>query len=107
MTIGTDERVVFKKLASEWLADVKHVSSIHQMVLHPAYQQIIGMGEKAIPLILQELLHRPNHWFWALKAISRCDPVNEEDRGRIEAMRAAWLKWGEDKGYIKRDGSAN
>lgn len=44
--------------------------------MHPAYQQIIGMGEKALPLILRDLRDRPTgHWFWALNAITGEEPT--------------------------------
>jgi hypothetical protein len=41
---------------------------------------------------------RGGHWFWALKAIAGVDPVAPEDRGRVEAMREAWLRWGREQG---------
>ena len=37
---------------------------------HPAYQQIISMGEAALPLILRELERNKDHWFLALMAIA-------------------------------------
>jgi len=58
------------------------------------------MGDVAIPLILAELRSEgdePDHWFWALHAITDTDPVKEEDRGNIVKMGAAWLKWGEGR----------
>ncbi len=64
------------------------------MILHPAYQQIIGLGRGALPLILEELAQQPNYWFWALFAISGEDPVNVEDQSDLEKMTAAWLNWG-------------
>jgi hypothetical protein len=70
------------------------------MVMHPAYQQIIGMGERVVPVLLRELERRPNHWFWALKAITRQDPVPDEARGDFDAMVGAWLRWGRTQGYI-------
>jgi hypothetical protein len=69
------------------------------MAMHPAYQQIIGMGEDVIPLILWELEKTPNHWFWALRAISDEDPVKPEERGNIHKMAQSWLKWGKEHGY--------
>jgi hypothetical protein len=70
------------------------------MSMHPAYQRIIGMGEKAIPLILAELAERPGHWFWALASITGEDPVAEQSRGKLREMASAWLAWGRQKGYI-------
>ena len=67
--------------------------------MHPAYQQIIGMGPAAIPWLLAELEREPDHWFWALKSITMVDPVSADERGDIHKMAQAWLKWGKDRGY--------
>jgi hypothetical protein len=36
------------------------------------------MGKDAIPLLLRELGKKSGRWFWALKAITREDPVPVE-----------------------------
>lgn len=74
--------------------------------MHPSYQAIIGMGEIAVPLILESLTHRFDHWFWALEAITQDNPVPRRSRGSIEAMACAWLTWGSDKGLVTRDAKA-
>jgi hypothetical protein len=33
------------------------------MAMLPPYQQIIGMGPPAVPLILEELRREPDQWF--------------------------------------------
>ena len=93
-----DER--FKELAGEWRRDTRFMSSTTDIALHPAYQQIIGMGKEAIPLILRELDREPDHWFWALWAISGEDPVPKEDRGRVHRMAEAWITWGKQRDYL-------
>lgn len=92
----------FKALAKEWKDDTMTISSITQMSIHPAYQQIIGLGSSVVPLLIQELAQNcePDHWFWALRAITGEDPVKPEQRGRITQMREAWLEWGRKKGYV-------
>ncbi len=94
-----DVSTLFEKLADEWRQATEFVSSLTEMVTHPAYQRIIGLGNAAIPLLLNRLGDRPEHWFWALKAITGADPVAAEDRGNIDAMRGAWLAWGQREGY--------
>jgi len=86
----------FYSLVSEWRKDVKHLSSITEMAMHPAYQQIIGMGKNVLPLIFSELETRPNHWFWALKAITGEDPIQPNQRGNIPQMTQTWLNWAKD-----------
>lgn len=90
----------FLSLKKKWEANTAHLSSMTEMAIHPAYQQIIGMGSVAVPLILQELKKQPGHWFWALKSITGEDPVLPEHRGRIRQMTEAWLRWGEKHGYL-------
>jgi len=91
----------FEKLASNWKTETGHLSSIAQMAVHSDYQQIIGIGRPAVPLILRELEKKPDHWFWALHAITGIDPVPAEDRGRIAKMAAAWLSWGRSEGLLR------
>jgi len=91
----------FNELATQWESETGMLSVLSQKVLHPAYQRIIGMGEKAIPLLLKELEREPNHWFWALKAITGANPVKPENRGRVKRMAQDWLEWGRDRGYCQ------
>ncbi len=89
----------FAELVVIWRRDTQWTSSVEEMAMHPAYQRIIGMGSKALPFLLRELGETPDHWFWALKAITGCDPVPAKDRGRVERMTEAWLRWGRGRGY--------
>ena len=89
----------FQALATTWRNEAQALSSVTQMAMHPAYQQIIGMGPIVIPLILRELQDKPDHWFWALKAITGVDPVKSSERGRVKQMAAAWLRWAKEQGY--------
>ena len=70
------------------------------MVMHPAYQRIIGMGRRAVPLLLGELEKKPGHWFWALNAIAGENPVPAEAEGKLGDMAQAWLGWGRERGLI-------
>jgi len=91
----------FSTLKVEWEVDTAHLSSITEIAIHPAYQQIIGMGPIAIPLILSEMKRKPGHWFWALKSITGEDPVLPEQTGQITQMTEAWLRWGKEQGYLR------
>jgi hypothetical protein len=98
---STDRQIAekFSRLADEWRSRAAYASSILQIATAPEYQQIIGMGRAVLPLILHELAVRPDHWFWALKAITGEDPVPDQDRGDFEKMTGAWLSWGAANGY--------
>jgi hypothetical protein len=68
------------------------------MITDPAYQQIIGMGRPALPLILDEMQKSPNHWFWALFAITGHDVAAESQD--FTSATQAWLEWGTNQGLI-------
>ncbi|HEB33004.1 MAG TPA: hypothetical protein ENI15_19340 [Spirochaetes bacterium] len=84
-----------------WKSDTCIISSDTDIAMHPAYQEIIGMGSDAIPMILEELEREPDNWFWALKAISSEDPTPHSLKGNIQKMTEAWLNWGRENNYIK------
>ena len=90
----------FYKLVNQWKRDVRFVSSVTDMVLHPAYLQIIGLGEKVLPLLLAELNARPDYYFWALEALTGHDPVPTERKGDFDSMTELWLDWGKANGFI-------
>jgi hypothetical protein len=89
-----DDESRFHKLAQQWKKDTAHLSNIGKKALHPAYQEIIGMGKAAVPLLLAELRREPDDWFWALHAITGSQPVPLENRGNLKELTDAWLKWG-------------
>jgi hypothetical protein len=90
---------IFNALVSAWRAERSTAYSGSEIFLHPAYQKIIGLGIGAVRLILQELERELDHWFWALAAITREDPVPPEFKGNMLAMREYWLSWGRRQGY--------
>lgn len=90
----------FARLAERWRNETAALSSVSQIAMNPAYQEIIGLGRAATPLILKELKRQPGHWFWALRAITGEDPVRPEQRGKVREMTAAWLHWGAESGVI-------
>lgn len=95
-----DVETRFNDLAEKWASETAHHSMMSKIVLHRSYQEIIGLGRDALPLILKRLAVEPNHWFWALRAISGEDPVPAADIGRFDAMRHAWLQWGRNRGLV-------
>ena len=90
----------FHRLKEKWEAETAFLSSVSDIVMNPAYQQIIGMGPAAIPLILREMSIKQGQWFWALKSITNEDPIKPEHRGIVAEMSRAWLHWGKERSYI-------
>jgi hypothetical protein len=65
------------------------MSNSAQMATVWPYQQIIGMGRLALPLILRELERETDDWFRALKASSGENPVPAKHAGQVENMAKA------------------
>lgn len=65
--------------------------------MHPAYQTIIGMGEKALPHIFMDMKQHPRHWAWALQHITQENPVRAG--ANAKEVAEAWIQWGKRHGY--------
>jgi hypothetical protein len=90
----------FRALAQKWRDETSHLSSAARMAQHPAYQEIIGMGFAAVPLLLAQLQSKPDFWFAALRAITGENPVPPRCAGKLKEMARAWVRWGRAKGHI-------
>lgn len=101
--ISTEVVEKFYALASDWEKEVSGLSSTAQMSEHPAYQEIINMGTKIVPLLLLELKNNPIYWLSALSAITGENPIKPEQRGRVKQMASAWIEWGKNQGYAIED----
>jgi hypothetical protein len=106
----TPDAVRFRDFAMQWRKERNSLSSsAWDNVRSPAYQRIIGMGERALPFILREIKREtmtgdPDDWFVALWSITGENPVPPESRGRLKEMANAWLNWGLRLGYIDGEG---
>lgn len=100
-TIDPEIERDFHLLADRWRRETRQLSSDSDIAGKFAYHQIIGMGENVLPLIFTELQERGGRWYWALRAITRQNPVRPEDRGNVRRMTDAWLQWGRDQGYVR------
>jgi hypothetical protein len=87
-------------LATQWTRETGHIASIARRRQHPAYKNIVKLGDRAVPLLLDSLRSRPDYWFPALRELTGEDPVQDDDRGYYDRMAAAWLQWGKDRQLI-------
>ena len=94
------DRERFRQLADRWEMETVFLSNSDRAAAHPAHREIVSMGERAVPLILERMQSQGGHWFHALHAITNANPVQPADRGNVEAMQASWLEWGERSGYV-------
>ena len=90
----------FRYLTAWWKTDTEFQSSVSRIAMHPGYQQIIGMGKEVLPLILHDLEATQAPWFWALQAISGADPIPPDDRGYVDRMTRAWIRWGIQRNLV-------
>jgi hypothetical protein len=88
----------FQTLAETWRRETAFFSFMPQRALHPAYQRIIGMGWAVVPFLLRDLQRQPDHWFWALQAITGERPAQGTET--LAAAAEAWLKWGLMRGLL-------
>ena len=89
----------FRQLEAIWEADTMYLSDSHRIIAHPAFQEIIGMGEAVVPFMLSDIEKGPSQWVWALPGITGENPVAPGDGGNITKMGEAWLRRGHEKGY--------
>ena len=102
------DKARFAELMKAWKRETDLMSSLTDIVSCPAYQSIIRMGGRALPLIFAQLEKEgrdPDLWFPALEEITGDDPVPKEAYGDTVKMAEAWLAWKQQKrelfeGYI-------
>ena len=89
----------FQQLVWEWKSGTAGHSSPRAITGHPAYSQIIALGEPVLPLIFRDLRDNGGWWYPALRTLTGANPVPESARGHPELNTAAWLRWGRENGY--------
>jgi hypothetical protein len=89
-----------QKNFTEWMDAIAVSSDATVMVSHPAYKRIVALGQDAVPVILRSLQKKPNLLAWALFEITKANPVQPKDYGKIDKITRAWLKWGRKNKYI-------
>lgn len=91
------------ELLLSWKKETQFLSSTTAIIANQKYQEIIGLGEKAVPFLLEMLRDNdePELVFHALLAITEVNPVPAEHRGDWSAISRDWVKWGVEEGYIE------
>jgi hypothetical protein len=86
----------FAELNATWKEETRHSSKMKTRMEHPAFREIVAMGEKAVPLILAELEKNGGFGFLTLHEITGADPVPVEAAGKIGEIAAAWIVGGSE-----------
>jgi type I restriction enzyme M protein len=96
-----DESQLFSELRDKWHEETRLLPNATKRAINRHYQRIIGMGEAALPLILNDLsTNGTDDWFWALTSITGENPITEDIAGNMQAMAMSWIKWGKAAGYL-------
>lgn len=98
-TKADEVAALFHRLAEEWKSETAPLSSIRLKKEHPAYRQLVAMGEPAIPLILADLARKPSHLFWVLRDITNRNPADHGVARDFQDVIQAWIEWGQAQGY--------
>jgi len=79
-----------------------------QLTSHPAFLEIVSMGEDAVPFLLAGLdREEPENWFSVLQRVTGVNPVSQTNRGKLKAMAEDWLRWGRGRGIMPKQAAAN
>jgi hypothetical protein len=89
----------FLRLSAQWHKDTDHLSSTSKSNAHPAYLEIIALGQGVVPFLLRDLENNRAHWFKALEEITGAHPLSPSIAGQIPKMAQAWLSWAKENGY--------
>jgi hypothetical protein len=90
----------FESLKFLWLEETKYSSNISITINHPAHLTILQLGERVLPLIIEDLENYNNHWFITLSKITGVNPILPEHAGDVESMRGDWINWAKENNII-------
>ncbi|MEZ4858536.1 MAG: hypothetical protein R2781_06970 [Flavobacteriaceae bacterium] len=82
----------FENLYSTWERNTKYKSSIAAIIEDDNFQEIINMGEDAIPLIIDEIERKPSVLVWALNIITG-KSLTSVGRSTVEDICKRWVKY--------------
>ncbi|MEM9680531.1 MAG: hypothetical protein AAF901_09430 [Bacteroidota bacterium] len=90
----------FEDNKANWLEDTMFVSSSTEIFNNSFYQNVINLGEDAIPYMVIDMKENLNHWFYALSKITNVNPVVAEHAGNVELMADDWYHWAIQTGRL-------
>jgi hypothetical protein len=89
-----------QRLLATWRAETAVISSSTVLVSHPAYRELIALGQAALPTLFRDLEQtRDGHLSRALAEITGAPPVQSGEGGRIRLVAERWLNWAKENGY--------
>jgi hypothetical protein len=94
----TAARIRFEALNAEWFTETTFQPSVTRICMHPAFLDIVSMGETAVPFIVDSLRQRPSFLIEALRRIigSPAETTSIGGNGKVQEAAAAWIHWYDD-----------
>jgi hypothetical protein len=89
-----DDKLLFDELADELAGAARGMSSTRLALGHPAYVEILALGDQAIPWLLERLASAGDRpiWLRLLGSLTRYQPGAGMET--IPEAAAAWIRWG-------------
>ena len=87
----------FNELKDKWKEETKFLSSTTNINNNSRYKEMIAMGTDIIPFVIDDLRGGSNHWFSLLRELTGENPVIDADRGYMNRMAKAWIKWWDER----------
>lgn len=81
----------FFNLTSAWESKTKLHSSISKIIEDENFRKIVEMGDKAIPLIIEEIDKKPSTLVWALNLITQSS-LQSNQRLTVTEACSRWVK---------------
>ena len=90
------------KLIESWKRETAHMSLVFCKVRHPAYLAIIDLSPRVVPLLLRKMRQHPDHYAFALRKLTGCNPASgvDGDAGHLDETARLWVAWGQKQGII-------
>lgn len=97
---GDYSRNYFEIYSRKWLAATEYTSSSRQMRRSEGFSELLAMGNRLVPLVLERLDREPYpQWFILLRDVSGADPVSPQHKGLVHLMAEDWLAWGRQHNF--------
>lgn len=81
----------FISLLNAWESKTELFSSVAKIISDNNFQRIVSMGEKAIPLIIDEIEKKPSTLVWALNLITNSS-IESNQRLTVSEACKKWVK---------------
>lgn len=92
-------RARFQILYDKWFDETYILSNTELILTHPAFREIVAMGEPAVKYILEKLEERPSFIMYALPEILGYSITNWKEDNKILSLDEQCKKW---KTHLKK-----